>query len=299
MKTILGSGIAGMLAALTFRNATILEKEGEPSNHRALLRFRSDVVANYTGIKFERVKVRKGIWFEDKFVQPSIITSNLYSKKVLGVISDRSINNLSTEERFVAPESFIEQLHERVKDRIEFNYEVRSLSGLGETISTIPLNIMARIIGEKAPEPFNYAPITVDRYRVRNAKVYQTIYFPDPEINCYRASITGDLLIVEKSADGVSDLGQILRAFGLGDSDIVEEKMNHVQRYGKIQPLQNESWRLAFMGALTLKHQVWSLGRFATWRNILIDDLVQDIDYIRRNSSENSNTYNILKGLSK
>jgi hypothetical protein len=298
MKTIIGSGIAGMLAALTFRKATILERSAEPSIHRAVLRFRSDTVSQYTGIPFKKVKVRKGIWMEKEFVLPSIQTSNLYSKKVLGVIEpDRSINNLNTEERYVAPEDFIEQLYERVKDRVQLNYEVNTLDGLGAVCNTAPLNIMAKLVKEQPPEDFNYAPITVDRYRIKNCDAYQTIYYPDPEINAYRASITGDMLIVEKSPDGYNDLGQILKSFGLADSDVTELKLNHVQRYGKIQPLKNNAWRLAFLGSLTMKHNVFSLGRFATWRNILLDDLVKDIEFIK--SNQGADAYNILRAMSK
>lgn len=298
MKTIIGSGIAGMLAALTFRKATILERNAEPSVHRAVLRFRSDVVSQYTGIPFRKIKVRKGIWMEKGFVQPSIMTSNLYSKKVLGVIEpDRSINNINTEERFVAPEDFIEQLYERVKDRVELNYDVRSLDGLGSICNTAPLNIIAKLVGERPPEEFNYAPITVDRYRIKNCDAYQTIYYPDPDINAYRASITGDMLIIEKTPDGMNDLGQILKSFGLDDADVSELKLNHVQRYGKIQPLKNNAWRLAFLGSLTMKHNLWSLGRFATWRNILLDDLIKDIDFIR--SNQTTDTYNILRAMTK
>jgi hypothetical protein len=33
---------------------------------------------------------------------------------------------------------------------------------------------------------------------------------------------------------------------------------------------------------LTHEHNVFSLGRFATWRNILLDDVVDDIVQVKR-----------------
>ena len=53
------------------------------------------------------------------------------------------------------------------------------------------------------------------------------------------------------------------------------------QKYGKIAPI-DEGKRKALIGHLSTEHNIYSLGRFATWRNLLLDDVVQDIAVIKR-----------------
>ncbi len=53
-----------------------------------------------------------------------------------------------------------------------------------------------------------------------------------------------------------------------------------IQRYGKISPLPAQQ-RQALLLRLTREFGVYSLGRFATWRNLLLDDLPQDAERIR------------------
>jgi hypothetical protein len=59
---------------------------------------------------------------------------------------------------------------------------------------------IALALGIETDLEFQRAPIHVARYRVPKCAVYQTVYFPRPETSVYRASITGDLLIVEHVA---------------------------------------------------------------------------------------------------
>ena len=61
-------------------------------------------------------------------------------------------------------------------------------------------------------------------------------------------------------------------------------------RYSKIQPIDNDV-RERFIQWATEKHNIFSLGRFATWRpGLLMDDLVEDIKLIDRWISK-SNMY--------
>ena len=58
---IVGTGLSGLIAAHIWPNANVFELSPSPiEQHKALLRFRSDVVSQVTGIEFKRVKVRKG-----------------------------------------------------------------------------------------------------------------------------------------------------------------------------------------------------------------------------------------------
>ena len=279
---IIGAGLAGLIAANVFPQARIIEQQGRNKiEHKALLRFRSKVVADLTGIEFKKVKVHKGIWHIDRFVEPSIQLANLYSKKVIGRLADRSIWNLETVERYIAPEDFITQLIENAGNRISWNTSLETTHIAEPTISTIPMPVLAGIIQIKncsAGISFDYSPIVVSRYRIIGADVYQTIYFTDPENGAYRASITGDLLIVEGIR--VPLMNQILEAFALNDNDIVELDYI-VQNFGKIAPI-DDTWRKNFILQASMQRNIYSVGRFATWRNILLDDVVQDLNIVKR-----------------
>lgn len=277
MLSIAGAGLAGLLAAHAWPQATVYEPQQPRAEHRALLRFRSDAVGRLVGIEFKPVTVRKGIW-HGGFVAPDIRLANMYARKCLNVIEgDRSIWNIEPVERFIAPESFYEQLVEVVGKRIHWG-EAYDYSRCEPVISTAPMPVVLRALGI-ACEEFKRSPIHVSRYRVPNCNVYQTIYFPSDNVSIYRASITGDLLIIESiRAPDLREVNAVMEAFHLFDLaplDSVEQK------YGKIVPLESEH-RKALLLRLTSDHRVYSLGRFATWRNVLLDDVVEDIAVIRR-----------------
>lgn len=280
---IYGAGIAGLLAGCMFQTARIFEAGAEgQAQHKAVLRFRTSAVGDAVGIDFRKVRVHKGIWFDGEFVEPNIMLSNFYSKKVIGRLADRSIWNLDPADRFIAPEDFISMLAERCAGRIEWNHPITAEEALNcpePAISTLPMNLMAKfVLTEQGTPDFSYAPIDVRRYRIPNADVFQTVYFPDPETSLYRVSITGDLLIAEYA--NKADDYYFWDAFGLNPADCVSvEKVS--QRYGKIAKI-DEAWRKRFIFDLSHRHQIFSLGRFGTWRNLLLDDVLQDISVLKK-----------------
>lgn len=292
---IYGAGIAGLLAGCTFQNARIFEAGNEgQAQHKAVLRFRSSAVGDAVGVDFRKVIVHKGIWSDGKFVQPNIQLANYYSQKVVGRLADRSIWKLEPSERFIAPEDFISILADRCSGRIEWNHELTAeevIDEQGVAISTLPMSLMTKFVdaylSPRAPlvaPKFNYAPIEVMRWRVRNADVFQTVYFPDPELSLYRASITGDLLIAEFTGNSnvQKDIGTqaVMQAFALHPND-VEAIETTSQRFGKIAPV-DDAWRKQFIFELSSRHNIFSLGRFGTWRNILLDDVINDISVIKK-----------------
>lgn len=280
---IFGAGLAGLLAGCVFPTALIHEAAPpNTSTHRALLRFRSRAVGDVIGIEFRPVCVRKGIWFQNAYHPPSIQLANWYSHKVTGTLLDRSIWDVSSVERFIAPETLIEQLIERCAQRIQWNAPLTALPldpNAAPYISTIPMNTMMTMLPLDPSTPaFHYQPIAVKRWRLKRSDVFQTIYTPDPTTSLYRVSITGSLVIAEYM--GTPDSYDFWRAFGLyaEDASALEETR---QRYGKIAPIE-DGWRRNFVFALTTNYGLYSLGRFATWRNILLDDIVKDITVIKR-----------------
>lgn len=292
--TIVGAGLAGLIAAHAWPQATVLEAAPKPrAGHRALLRFRSEAVSRLTGIEFRKVTVRKGIWADYGFQQPAIRWANQYAQKVLGRLAgDRSIWNLDTVERFIAPDNLYEQLIDSVGDRIQWNTNASFHTGQ-LLVSTAPLPLVLKQLDIALPAEFPKAPIHVTRWHVPGADVFQTVYFPERGVGVYRASITGDTLIAE-SVDPIEedDEKEIERAFGI--SLVHCDKMESVeQKYGKIAPI-SDALRKQLLFRLTHEHNIYSLGRFATWRNILLDDVVDDITVIKKLLKANS-TYDVRR----
>lgn len=282
--TIVGAGLAGLIAAHAWPHARIVEAGAAPERaHHALLRFRSDAVANLTGIEFRRVLVRKGVWVGSDFVAPSIRWANSYAQKVLpagALRGDRSIWALEPAERFVAPDDLYARLLDAVGSRVDWrtqaNYSRRDL-----LISTAPLPVVLAEVGLAAPE-FGRAPIHVQRWRVPGADAYQTVYYPEPHLGVYRASLTGDILIVEGMTPVDEDDMQAVQAsFALQWRGDLCPLGAVEQRYGKIVPI-DDTLRKQLLFTLTHEHNIYSLGRFATWRNLLLDDVVADIAGLKR-----------------
>jgi len=290
---IVGAGLAGLLAAHAWPTARIIEMSPFANpRHQALLRFRSDAVSKLTGIEFKKVLVRKGIFFRDEFVEPNARVCNLYAQKVIGQIAERSIWNLTPAERYIAPEDFYEQLIESVGQRIQWGVKFKpELQGDDPVISTIPMFLMLQHYGHPLKkclpdDAFVRKSITVKRWRIPNSDVYQTIYFPDHDTPTYRASIIGDMLIAERVAEWGAEeeyrpLKVIGRAFGLKQTAQLIPLVDHEQAYGKLAELE-EVTRKTLLFELTARHNIYSLGRFATWRNIMLDDVVNDIAMIKR-----------------
>jgi len=279
---IVGAGLSGIIAAHVFPRMKIIEASQEPvERHRAVLRFRSNEVGRILGVDFKPVTVNKGIWSakRHKFIEPNIRAANAYSFKVTGGYFDRSIWNLEQSTRYVAPDNLYEMILDKVYNRTHWGQEITEVPPAG-SISTIPMPTMAKfVLREDMDHPeFKFASINVLRYKVKNCNIHQTVYIPDPDTNCYRVSITGDVLIAEFIDN--ADEFDIAEPFGIGWKSIDCMQSSGDQKYGKISPV-DESWRRAFMHKLTVDYKVYSLGRFATWRNILLDDVVKDLEVIK------------------
>jgi len=293
---IVGAGLAGLIAACHFKDANIIEAGSGGAQHQALLRFRDTSVSEITGIPFKKVEVAKDV-FSDGMLQGrcSIADANSYSLKVAGAITTRSISKLDAVQRYIAPDDFYEQLVDKVGGRINWNCPLTpcALAGLAEgtpVINTAPMSVALGAAGIDHGKTFDFekSPIRVTRVKLKVATdVYQTIYFPDMDMSVFRASITGDTLIIECLDEKPScrpfvawefdELDLVCKAFGF-DVDLLEmESMKDtIQRFGKILDMPKAE-RQALMYELTSAHSIFSLGRFATWRNILLDDVVKDV----------------------
>ena len=280
---IIGAGMAGCIAGIVNPKAKIIEAQDNTAlNHRAVLRFRSDAISKVTGIPFRKVKVTKGIWYQGHEAPLSPRMISLYSQKVLGCITSRSITNIDPVERYIAPPDFHAQLIDMLGNRIEFNSRVDSLDfGDRNIISTMPMQSLLNILNLECSLEFLHQPITTTRWHVAGCGLHATVYYPEQVTPVYRATLTGEDLIIEHMGEiSEWDYQQVFDSFGIHTlATLVEE--SHTQRYGKILDI-DDAERKQIIFELTSKYNIYSLGRFAIWKNILLDDVLDDIYMIRR-----------------
>lgn len=304
---IAGAGLAGLIAANMLRNSVTAIGEvqsGIPNNHSALLRFKSSVVGDAVNIPFRKVRVMKA-------TQPwrnPVADALAYSVKCTGTVNLRSsiTANGEVEERFIAPMDFIQQLARGIESsKFAFNANiVQPVFNEEPLISTIPMPSLMRILGWQPKSEFR----SVDGYTVvadlpseLGVDVCATVYLPDPSVPAYRVSITDSRLIIEVAGEGckivplseaatssalITVIMEPLRSLGvLGHvpSQLVMDTATvRPMKYAKILPI-DEAERKAFIMHASEHFNIYSLGRFATWRpKLLLDDLVNDIRVIQR-----------------
>lgn len=299
---IIGSGLAGLIAGTINPEAEIFELMQGRNNHQALLRFRTPDIGDAVGIPFKKVTAYKGIWNKgvNTTLSPKMIS--LYSQKVSGKISHRSICNLEPETRYMAPIDFQDMLQANCHDRINYDQSLAYILRYdGPILSTIPMNVLARellmeyLLDDELEIINDVRPVYVTRYHLLDCEAYMTYYYPDPDLNVYRASISGDTLIIE-SMDKTEekDFLAVTRSFGLYKSRMTLQLMNHEQNNGKMK-LIDERTRKKFILQATLEHGIYSVGRFAIWKDVVLDDVYQDL--IRINKFINRDKYEHYRDL--
>lgn len=299
---IYGAGMAGLLAANMLRRyePEVHELQPElPYNHGALLRFRTNKVAEATGQHFKKVRVLKSLLWNGNLVNYCTLQmSNAYSLKVTGRILQRSVIDLKTADRWVAPPDFIEKMTKGVNIIYDSPLKWPLPVGGESIISTIPMPTLMDIVGWDNKPRFPYHSIVTATIEIADPviDVYQTIYAPGNEVEWYRASIMGHHLILEfklsefpNGFENLSDFDKVsyleqdynfaLELFGLSDKATVGPTLIKVQRYGKLAPI-DETIRRSFILGMTTKFHIYSVGRFATWRQILLDDIVNDVQVV-------------------
>jgi len=286
MIHIVGAGLAGMLAGnmLIRRQPILFEQQSElPNNHSAVLRFRSSLVSEALGIPFKQVTMVKAT---APWLNP-IADTLAYSFKNTGTYrSDRSINAGSvTAQRYVAPPDLVQRMATPLEIRHNHNYSFIS-NNRCPVISTIPMPALMDILEfPNKPKFIHQAGVNVHA-KLQDCDAYVSLVVPDPEHPISRISITGDDVIVECYEEKWQhDASYIVRlaAEELGITpQHFTDAVAHRQRYAKIAPI-DDRLRHDFMYWATDKHNIFSLGRFATWRpSVLMDDLVQDVRKIGR-----------------
>ena len=84
--------------------------------------------------------------------------------------------------------------------------------------------------------------------------------------------------ISRPTKDG-SDIFNFLKDdFGVKSYELKDITVSEM-KYGKLLPIE-EKVRKEFILYLTQQYNIFSVGRFATWRQLLLDDIVDDINVI-------------------
>jgi hypothetical protein len=313
---IIGAGQAGLLAARRLANymPIVYEQQSSlPNNHSALLRFRSDIVSEATGIPFKKVNVYKGVLCEDGTTitnTPTIRDINAYSLKSTGICIERSIINTRVAERYIAQQNFIEILGLQASIVYDNNSQDLLTSRLENPakkdcpiISTIPMPKLMELLKYPFKIDFNVRPIWTINCELHNADIYQTLYVPYEKHQPYRVSVTGNKLTLECAHDPsqwsfVTYISRYLQLlFPPGGVKLLNIKCRK-QDYGKIVPIE-EYERQKFILWASDNYNIYSLGRYATWRQILLDDVVKDISVIQKFIDQRNNynrTLSSVKG---
>lgn len=296
--TIVGAGLAGLLAAnmLNRHDPQIIEaQKSVPNNHSAVLRFRSNIVGEALGLTFRRVQVVKA---SAPWVNP-VADALSYSFKNLGQrLSDRSIRSQAEMvERYIAPSNLIAiMMGGPDADQYRFG-QFHKFDVEGPTISTVPMPVLMNVLDypRRHEYDFKYRSALNIRARLRDTDAYASLAVPDPSKPYSRISVTGNELIIEcpgleldESVPGAAtQLAYSAATHELGfspetiDKDVMGVTVSR-STYAKITPVDDD-FRHDFMHWATVNRNVYSLGRFATWRpGLLLDDLVPDIRKIER-----------------
>jgi len=307
---IAGAGLSGLIAANLMKHRFTIEvheKAAEiPNNKPAVLRFRSDVLANALDIPFRKVKVIKDVANHGNAVSNAMI----YSRRTTGTLrSDRSVP-LGPEvvERYIAPLDMVKRLSEDVN--VITGSDAFGASTGKPIISTVPMPVMITKFMKELPwldiPEFSYTKGYVLSFRLTDCDAFASLYCPK-DMDISRISLTGDEVtaeypwsnaIYDLTVDNASTLQnaaiEICANLGISSLRIIKDTVKiKQQQYAKIQPI-DDRFRKNFIAWLTDKHNIYSLGRFATWRpGLLLDDLVNDVRMITKFIT--GNTYDTRK----
>jgi len=295
---ILGAGLAGTIASTALRgyNPTVYEQKPDSdalSGHGAVMRIRSPEIGNLLGCNLTPIKATKEIFHNGKLHTVSNIQlNNQYSLKAYGCIGRRSLNDLGTVDRYLI-DGGVKPLNCKYGNPMNaVDKGVLWLkSGAGVeydwVVSTIPMPVMYSIVYGEWPIGVNFVTEDIYTYTINlddiKSDVHQTIYFPDPSLPVYRVTLQGNKLLVE-AVGPVEEalLSRIMEAFGIYDAQIKDFSADlKIQKAGKLVPI-DEDERKAAMYKLTNEYNILSFGRYAVWKSIRTDNLLNDISIIKQ-----------------
>lgn len=323
---IIGAGIAGTMAYNYFRKYSPVVYEAKPNraafiDSDAIIRMKDLAISYLFGTEAKEIEVEKWIHHEGRYYSSTNpFFSCSYSQKVTGTgaLTSRSIENLGKVKRYlINPKMNIPE------DQIKFGkifYGVCSDSRgkyasfnqdevieYDVLISTIPMSVMLLAGGleiddvEQPASQFWGVSIytkTFSFQKIFSVDKYYTVYVPDQNTDIYRVNLSPDGIKFEAVYDycGLDDetcIYAIEEMFGISERELDIDPNQKAKKIGenKIKGIDAEL-RKRILYQLTSRHNIYSLGRYAIWKNIGVDDLMKDIKRIDQMISAQSDVLN-------
>jgi len=300
---IIGAGLAGVVAqnALSNHDLSIVDKKLDTDifgDHSAVMRFRDERLANLLGISLKEVTVYKAYALGGQLcTEPNITANNCYSLKTHSDLSERSLKDCGVQKRYLFNSSIKAQrviggaslscIYKQYDIATGEKFVARFTSNEGGfevlydyCISTIPMPTILKAAGIKHSIIFGSEVIHVYTAKINiPSDVHQTVYFPEFGDAPYRITIEGQRIIAECMEEAEpNDLDHLVdEHFGLHYVNYGD--WSHSKQIGKLKEVDGNR-RKAMMVQLN-KLNIYSLGRYATWRSIRADHLVGDIERIK------------------
>jgi len=303
---ILGAGLSGHMAYGFFRGLSpvVFDRKEESrsflSEHKAVMRFKEPYAGMLLGVQIEQVTVHKQVMMDGNLTDEcSIRANNLYSRKVSDGLSARSLGELGRVKRYVICSE------EMPNNRFNYGFSLIAVTKgklyfstansenpdcvveYDMCISTIPIIYLAKLVKpmvfkDNSESEFGYVPIyTVSGELGFSSSLHQTIYYPDRDHSAYRATLEGKHIIIESLSElGSDELESILGNFGLFLPD-VENLKRHRQELGKLYSTRDDDRKNMIM-CLTREFDIYSIGRYAIWKQVRSDDLVLDLRHVSK-----------------
>lgn len=291
---IIGAGISGIMAEKAFLGSgfdiEMYDASKEPLKaHLAVMRLRDQESERYFG-QLDRITVRKAVLWKNNLTEnPTIQMNNEYSLKTRGMIDRRSLSSCGEVDRYLFrefPKSFICQYGQSLTGYKDKSFEIgNNLKQYDICISTIPMPSLLSVLGINAGIEFIYKPIYVSRMSINlDSRVYQTIYIPESQFLVYRITLDNNVIVTESLAGfpSAEEIDYLLQFFAIGSKNYdLNSGHKQVQKYGKIVDI-DDAVRRSLLMMITDKFNIYSLGRFAIWKSIRVDDVIKDIEQIKR-----------------
>ena len=279
-----------MIAAEHWPTSEIYEISSPSAHSGNFIRMRADALANRLKLPATKVTAyscvlsthEDGSFSYHEQATPADMIN--YSRKVVGVLSARSIMSCGLRTRWVLGADALLELRQRHRSRISFNAALPLSHWTDPSIpvvNTAPIAVAAGILDiPLSVIPAHSAIIVRAPVPASDSSLSVTLYVPSPAIPVTRITLSEGWLVLELNRAGYPDSAAI--EFARKALGLLPHEIGAAQRTvqpSKLAPQTEEIRTLIY--AMSANYNVWSLGRHATARHdVLIEHLPHDCEVI-------------------
>lgn len=308
---ILGNGISAQLFMSYLRyhvsadySCLVLEKENDIREDTDDVPFYFNKVIEDFSDLFAPVIIEMGIYNNGNVIyEGNIDLAEKYAIKVLGHRSGNTIRFLEKRKKaFVIMDhngnpgrkmAFYYELRKKNSDQAYlFNTEAVRVDGLRKKvytsngdeieydflISTIPLKSLNRITKQcqKEDSLFTACPFIINRFQVEADGRYQVLYCTDAGVRFSRIAKLNDRIFLESRENVDFDLltQEERRFVNLIFHPVSGPEKSYINYPGRFRQLEDDIWEQ--IQAMYREQDIFLLGRMATWRFKLVEDIYED-----------------------